>query len=196
MSVLNKKVLVLTRDWRALTFTTVRNALHRMAKPRKDDQYVVALRYDEESGYVPVEWEEWIQLPVAPDELAVTTPKIRIKIPTIIISKRVRKIPYVTPKLNKETLWFRQGGKDMYSLQPLEWEDCNIDHYVPRKHGGRTSFTNCGLTTISNNQKKGHLRAEEVGLVLSQPLTAPPTVPISFRLRKDPKHPEWDAFLH
>ena len=196
--VLKDKVLVLTRNFRALSFISVRKAIQQMATPRKKNpsqKVVTALEI--ENGQITrlVPWEEWIELPIRDGDKYISTANRKIRKPTIVTLAEFEKVPEIEPKFSKEALWRRQNGRCMYTGTQLEWKNCNIDHYIPRDAGGETSFTNCGLTTVELNAKKGNKSANELGLRLALPLTKPDKLLVSWKLKSDPEYPEWDPFL-
>lgn len=196
--VLKDKVLVLTKNFRALSFITVRKAIHQMAHPRKnkpEQKVVTALEVENGQIIRLVPWEEWIELPIREGDKFISTANRQIRKPTIVTLAEFEKVPEIDVKFSKEALWRRQNGRDMYSGEKLEWKNCNIDHYVPRDQGGETSFENCGLTKIETNAKKGNKSAHEAGLKLALPLTRPEKLLVSWRLKPDPDYPEWDPFL-
>lgn len=199
MSVLDEKVLLLNRNMVALRLVSVRRAFFLLAKPRRktpSEKVATVLDVDANHDIIgPVKWDEWITREPADGDRYVATTSRRIKVPSIIILSEYDKVPVVDPILNKSSLWERQKGKDMYTLEPLTWHDCDMDHFVPRSKGGKTSWTNCGLTAIANNRKKGDRRAEDVGLKLQIPLSPPKPKPLFVRLKRDPRFPEWDFFI-
>lgn len=197
-NVLKDKVLVLTKNFRALSIITVRKAIQQMATPRKkrpDQKVVTALEVEDGQITRLVPWEEWIELPIREGDKFISTANRQIRTPTIVTLAEFDRVPEVDVKFSKEALWRRQNGRDMYTGEELEWKECNIDHRIPRAKGGQTTFENCGLTTIENNAKKGDKLEHEVGLKLVLPLTKPSKLLSSWRLKPDPAYPEWDPFL-
>lgn len=199
MSVLNDKVLLLNRLMQPLRLISVKKTFFLMSKPRRKDpatKVATALEIDEKHRIVrPVTWEEWITLPVRAHDRSIATVKHKIRVPTIIVLAEFDRIIVVNRRMNKSSLWDRQKGKDMYTLEPLTWANCDIDHFVCRAKGGKTTWTNCGLTTIANNRRKGDKTAKEAGLRLRLPLVEPPPKPLSIHLKRDPRFPEWDIYI-
>jgi 5-methylcytosine-specific restriction endonuclease McrA len=197
-NVLKDKVLVLTKNFRPISFITVRKAIHQMATPRKkkpSQKVVTALEVENGQIVRLVPWEEWIDLPIRDGDKYIGTSNRRIRKPTIVTLAEFDRVHEIEPKFSKEALWRRQNGRDMYTGEKLEWNGCNIDHYIPRDRGGKTSFENCGLTRVEINEKKGNKLAHEVGLKLALPLTKPEKLLVSWRLQPDPAYPEWTPFL-
>ena len=199
MSVLDEKVLLLNRLMYPLRLISVRKAFFLLTKPRRKDpstSVATALEVDENRDIVrPVKWEEWLSFPIREDDRVISTTKQKIRVPSIIILADFDRLVVGKTQLNKRSLWERQKGRCMYSTKPLKWDNCDIDHYIPRAKAGKTSWTNCGLTSIEYNRMKGDKLAPEVGLKLRLPLIEPPPKPLFVHLRRNPRFPEWDVFI-
>ncbi len=199
MNILYDKVLLLNRLMQPLRLITVRRAFFLLTKPRKTNpssRVATALEVDENHAIVgPVQWEDWLTREVRPGDRAISSAKQKIRVPSIIVLAEYDKVPVVEPTLSKSSLWERQNGKDMYTLEQLAWDDCDVEHYIAKSRGGATSWTNCGVTAIKHNRKKGDRAAHEVGLRLRLPLTVPRPKPVLARLRRDPRFPEWNPFI-
>lgn len=199
MNILDDKVLLLNRIMQPLRLISVRRAFFLLTKPRRKNpsmKVATALEIDENHEIVgPVHWEDWVSLPPREGDRVIATARQQIRVPSIIVLSDYDRVPVVSPHLTKSNLWEKQKGKDMYTLEELSWDDCDIDHVVARSKGGKTDWSNCGLTCIAYNRKKGDRAPHEVGLQLRIPLGAPKPKPLAVRLRRDPRFPEWDAFI-
>lgn len=200
MNILDDKVLLLNRLMQAVRLISVRKAFFLMAKPRRKDprtRVATALEVNDNHEIErAVTWEEWITLPIRPEDRVIHTSRCGIRVPSIIVLAEFDKTVIVEPNLNKKTLWKRQDGKCMYTLVPLEWGECDMDHYIAKSAGGKTEWTNCGLTTMVINRKKGSKKAHEVGLSLKLPLVKPKSKPLAIdSLRPDLRFPEWDMYM-
>ena len=200
MNILDEKVLLLNRIMQPLRFISVRRAFFLLSKPRRKDssaKVATALETDENYDIIgPVKWDDWITYPIRENDRAVATPRHRIRVPSIIILAEYDRVPIVEPNMTKAALWDKQRGLDMYTLERMKWDECDMDHYIPQSKGGKTDWFNCGLTTIENNRKKGNKLAHEVGLRLRIKLGPPKPKPLATRLRRNPRFPEWDIFIH
>jgi hypothetical protein len=97
---LNKTiVLVLNRNWQAINIRTPQDAFCQMATnvataldiELGDDASAEALR--------PVKWDEWITLPIRPQDNAVRTAHRAICVPTVVVAVNYAKVPKKRPKL-------------------------------------------------------------------------------------------------
>src|SRR5215469_11610070 len=100
MNILNKNiVLVLNRNWQAINIRTPQEAFCQMATnvataldiELSDGARAEALR--------PVAWDEWITLPIRPQDNAVHTVRGQIRVPTVIVAVNFAKVPKKRPKL-------------------------------------------------------------------------------------------------
>jgi 5-methylcytosine-specific restriction endonuclease McrA len=78
------------------------------------------------------------------------------------------------------------------SMTSLEAE---VDHIVPRKHGGKSTFENCVAACRPCNGKKGSRRLEDTDLKLIRQ----PTIPngqLHYVAKADGWHETWSNFLN
>jgi hypothetical protein len=69
-----------------------------------------ALDIDGES-MVPVKWSEWLLLPIRGPDSFVTTPRGRVRVPTVIVLANYAKVPKKRPKLSARGIWERDGRR-------------------------------------------------------------------------------------
>lgn len=144
----------------------------------------------------PVTWDEWINLPIRSWDFAIHSARMAIRVPTVVIATNYSKMPTkkYRGKPTKEALFYRDGGKDIYTGQELDWDEATIDHIMPRSRGGKDVFENTGLTTKKINNDKGNQLNSEAGLKMHFKPTAPKEVPIYKTIRKI-RHEDWKHFL-
>ena len=199
MSILDDNVLLLNKNMQPLRIIKVRRAFYLLTKPRKkvpSDKVATALYVDENHEIIgPVKYEEWLTLPCVPGDRVIHTGKATIKVPSIIILSEFDRIPLQNRKLSKSALWQKQEGKDAYTLEDLEWDNCDIDHVHARSKGGPKTWDNCALTSIPNNRKKDNKTLAEAGFKLMIPLGAPKPKPGFLRIERDARFPEWNYFI-
>jgi 5-methylcytosine-specific restriction endonuclease McrA len=144
----------------------------------------------------PVNWDEWITLPVREWDLKINSPSITIRVPTVIIAKNYSKMPIFNfrGKPNKRQIFKRDNGVDQYTGKKLKDDDATIDHVIPKSKGGHSTWNNLVLTHKHLNWKKGNRLNEEVGLHLIKIPKAPAPVP-AYALIKEARHIDWKHFL-
>ena len=144
----------------------------------------------------PVDWETWIKLPVRDWDLQIHSPKMTIRVPTVVIAKNYSKVheKKFKGKPTKEALFIRDNGTDGYTGKELEYEEATKDHVVPLSRGGTDTYDNVVLTTKKINNAKGNKLNSEAGLQLVINPHQPSPVKISHTIRKA-RHQDWKNFL-
>lgn len=195
--------LKLNRSWRPIQVSIVQNTIVDLVSgviEALDIGYTCNDKGEpntEQYEYVrPVNWDEWITLPLRSYDMAIHTSKMSIRVPTVVIAQNYDKMPTkkYRGKPTKEALFYRDGGKDIYTGKELDFEESTIDHIVPKFRGGKDTFENTGLTTKEINNTKGHNLNKEIGLKLQFSPTSPKEVPIWKTIRKI-RHVDWKFFI-
>src|SRR5947209_15964978 len=131
--ILNKTiVLVLNRNWQAIHVRTPQEAFCMMATN-------VATALEIEFGDAaraealrPVTWDEWITLPVRPQDNAVQTVRGPIRVPTVIVAVNFAKVPRKRPKLCEKTIRERDVNRCQYTDKVRKPEEGRLDHVILR----------------------------------------------------------------
>ncbi len=195
--ILNKTiVLVLNRNWQAIHVRTPQEAFCMMAT-----NVATALEIEFGDGaraeaLRPVTWDEWITLPVRPQDNAVQTVRGQVRVPTVIVAVNFAKVPKKRPKLCAKTIRERDGNRCQYTGKVLKPEDGSLDHVVPRSRGGKDAWENLVWSSKAVNTKKGNRLPEEAGLKLLSVPRAPKELPVSALIRNAHSVAEWKLFLN
>jgi 5-methylcytosine-specific restriction endonuclease McrA len=199
-------VLSLNRVWQVIGHRTVKQALVALnggnadlppalgldiAYPKFDDK---SWNFDRPLFLNPLPWSEWIKLPVRDFDFAITTPKLHIRVPTVIVATRFAKMPVRIPRLTREAIFERDGGICQYTGEHVGKHGGNLDHVVPRDRGGRDSFENLVWAKREINSLKANRLPHEAGLRLLRRPKAPAPLPASAAIR-EARHPDWRHFL-
>jgi 5-methylcytosine-specific restriction endonuclease McrA len=190
-SVLEKNVvLVLNRNWQAVNTTTPAHAFCQMSAGN-----ALALDMDLDRNMVPVDWENWLELPVRDFDWSVGAQRGAVRVPKVILAVNYTKVPMRHPKFSYQAIRERDQGRCQYTGRKLARDEGNIDHVVPRSKGGNTSWTNCVLSCKRVNNRKGDRTPQEAGLRLMKKPDAPRVLPMTLFLRNVHEIPEWEPFL-
>jgi len=117
-------VLVLNRNWQAVNVRTPQEAFCMMAM-----NVATGLDIEGESQIRPVTWDEWIALPIRPQDNAVRTVRGPIRVPTVIVAVNYAKVPRKRPKLCARAIRERDGNR-------CQWGDGRVGvggHGIPVK---------------------------------------------------------------
>src|SRR5204862_4381400 len=103
----------------------------------------------------PVQWDEWITLPVRERDAFVNTARGRIRLPTVIVAVNFARVPVKRPKLSAKTIRERDGNRCQYTGRVLRVEEGSLDHVLPRSRGGRDTWENLVWSRKDVNSRKG-----------------------------------------
>ncbi len=197
-------VLKLNKNWQPVGYGIVADAIVDLVAGESckalDIQYVVDEDgnpdFSIEPNFQAVGWDDWIQLPVRPWDLAIHSSKLTIRVPTVIVANNYALMPKKTwkGKPSKEAIYIRDGGKCQYTGKVLDRKNATIDHVLPKSRGGSDEWTNLALTSRELNSKKGNALNSEIGLRLIKQPVAPKPIPIC-QLIREIKHPDWQLFI-
>jgi len=182
-------VLVLNRNWQAISVRTPADVFCQMA-----NDAARGLDMDE-STMTPVRWSEWILLPIREKDAFVSTPRGRIRAPTVVVLGRYDKVPKRKPSLSARSIWVRDGGRCQYTGRVLKPGEGNIDHVIPRSRGGVTSWENCVLAHREVNSRKADRLPQEAGLRLLRQPVAPREMPATLLIKNSLQIEDWGRFL-
>jgi 5-methylcytosine-specific restriction endonuclease McrA len=191
-NILNKSiVLVLNRIWQAINIRTPQDAFCQMAT-----NVATGLEIEGEDHIRPVSWDEWITLPIRPQDNAVHTVRGAIRVPTVIVALNFAKVPKKRPKLSAKTIRERDGNRCQYTGRLLEPDEGSLDHVLPRSRGGRDTWENLVWSCKKVNARKGDRLPHEAGLTLLSAPRAPKELPVSALIRNAHDVAEWKLFLN
>lgn len=201
--------LSLNRSWKVVGYKTVKDTIIQLcgasieADPSSlalDINYEIGVNgepdFDKPTYISPVNWNDWLNLPIRPWDLTINSAHREIRVPTVVVATNYTKMPVrmFRGRPTKEALWRRDGGIDQYTGKLLLKSDANIDHIVPSSRGGKDTWTNMVVTSKRINSLKGNKLNEEVGLKLIRTPFAPVPVRIC-DLVTEAKHADWKYFL-
>jgi 5-methylcytosine-specific restriction endonuclease McrA len=189
--ILNKTiVLVLNRNWQAIHVRTPQEAFCMMAT-----NVATALEIDGDDHIQPVTWDEWIMLPVRPQDNAVRTVRGQVRVPTVIVAVNFARVPKKRPKLCSKTIRERDGNRCQYTGKLLNPDEGSLDHVVPRSRGGKDKWGNLVWSDKTVNAKKGNRLPHEAGLKLLAVPRAPKELQASALIRNAHGVADWKLFV-
>jgi 5-methylcytosine-specific restriction endonuclease McrA len=152
--------------------------------------------FDKPEYVNPVGWDQWITLPVRDWDLSIHSTRMKIRVPTVVITVNYSKVheKKFKGKPTKEALFIRDNGIDGYTGKELDYQEATIDHVIPKDRGGTDTFDNTVLTTKEINNKKGRMLNSEAGLKLLINPHNPKPIKVSYTIRKA-RHQDWKNFL-
>jgi len=113
---------------------------------------------DTKGSFIPYDIDDWIKLHNKENYARnINTVNLSVPVPEVIVLSYYDKMPRRQISFSRENLWIRDDQKCGYCLEELLLNDLTIDHVVPRKLGGQTSFMNCVSACSKCNHEKDHL---------------------------------------
>jgi 5-methylcytosine-specific restriction endonuclease McrA len=190
--ILNKSiVLVLNRNWQAINIRTPQEAFCQMAT-----NVATGLEIEGDSRIRPVTWDEWITLPIRPQDNAVQTVRGAIRVPTVVVAVNYAKVPKKRPKLCAKTIRERDGNRCQYTGKLLKPDEGSLDHVLPRSRGGADTWENLVWSCKEVNTRKADRLPHEAGLKLLSTPRAPKELPVTALIRNTHGVAEWKLFLN
>lgn len=169
-----QRVLVLNRLWQAINVCTAERALTLLYSGHAQ---VVC---ENDGNFNTFSFREWCDFSeqYAGDEV-VKTITFRIRIPRVILLLFFDRLPNKEVKFTRHNVFERDKNTCQYCGHKFDRKDLNIDHVVPRHHGGQTTWTNVVCSCVDCNRRKGSRSPEEARM----------------RLIRKPKKPRWRPFV-
>ena len=155
-----------------------------------------ALNIEGENHIRPVSWDEWITLPIRPQDNAVRTARGPIRVPALIVAVNFAKVPKKRPKLCARSIRERDDNRCQYTGKLLKPEEGSLDHVLPRSRGGKDAWENLVWSSKDVNARKGNRLPHEAGLKLLSVPRAPKELPATALLRNAHGVAEWKLFLN
>ena len=171
---LERPVLVLNRLWQAVNVCSAERALTLLFTGHAQ---VVNEAAGEFQTYSFREWCDFSDAQAS--EESAQSIHIRIRIPRVILLLFFDRMPNKEVKFTRQNVFEPDRNTCQYCQQKFDRKDLNIDHVVPRQHGGLTSWTNVVCSCIECNRRKANRTPEQAGMLL----------------RRKPKKPRWRPFL-
>ena len=139
------------------------------------------------SNYEPlgvVDWEKAMTLlfsgkvkTLSEYEETVRSPNLEFKIPSVIVFNHTKAKRINSVRFSRKNIWIRDEGRCQYCLKYVSSKDFTLDHVMPRKDGGKTTWSNV-VTCCSNcNQKKADKPLAKCGMKLFRDPSKPRSLP-------------------
>lgn len=197
MRIENKLIcLNLNSSWQPIGYKTVKDSICDLVG---GDFLALDIQYEEgdfskPTNITPMDWENWISLPIREFDFEISSTKLTVRVPTVLVSKNFATMPLKRMKLSKDNIWKRDNGICQYSNKALKKEDASVDHVMPKCRGGGEGWENLVLCHKDINRMKGKLTPKEAGLKLKKLPKEPLPVPAGL-LIKYFNHFDWKHFF-
>lgn len=179
-------VLVLNRNYQPVHVTTIKRAFSLM--------YLgVARALDEQLR--TFDFDDWAQLSVATSGDGIKTVSRTIRVPRVILLQVYDRIPKTKVRFSRLNIYARDNNTCQYCGQQLPRAQLNLDHVLPRAHGGRTTWENVVCCCVPCNLRKGARLPEAAGMRLLRRPSRPTWTPAFRTPGGRVAYREWLPFL-
>ena len=189
-------VLRLNALYQILGVTTPQAALIAMNGRNQDSARAINVVYEgkEMAYWEPVPFDVWVGLPIR-DEIdrVVHTSKIQLRCPTVIVTG-YDKMPNRRFRPTKSVLLDLQKNICGLTGKKLTSKQANLEHKIPRSHGGKDTFSNLMAVDKRINSARGNKSYKEFGYKPLFHHREPAPVPAHYTI-KNVSHPDWLIFL-
>lgn len=172
-----RRALLLNASWEPLNFITDERALRLVLKGRAE---IIANMDGEKSV-----WDGMFFHSVH-DSFAVPA--------TVRLLNRVRR-RWKAPKFRKKVLFNRDGWKCGYCGRELNWRTAEIEHIVPKSHGGPKSWKNCVTACKQCNKRKADRTPAQAGMKLLIQPREPSALHFWDVMKCNSWHDDWELFV-
>jgi 5-methylcytosine-specific restriction endonuclease McrA len=183
---INSSVLVLNRNYQPVHVTSAKRAFTLL--------YMGAARVVQ-PDFSTFDFESWTALGLASGQDVIHTVGRAIAIPRVIVLQIYDRLPTTKVRFSRLNIYARDANTCQYCARQLPRTDLNLDHVIPRAHGGRTTWENVVCCCISCNLRKGAKLPHEANMKLLRTPARPKWTP-SFRTPNGKvAYREWLPFL-
>lgn len=171
MGSLNNRVLVLNKNWIAISTTDVAHAISLCFNEYKSGPYkgqVKAVVVDPQT-YQMFSWDEWAEIDLTTDDEVIKSTRQMFKLPKVILLNHYDRLPAKSAKFSRRKVYKRDNYICQYCGKAIyDHEECTLDHVMPRSRGGETSWENTVLACEKCNFKKADRTPEEANMPLKR----------------------------
>ena len=167
-TILENRVLKLNRNYQPIEIITAKEAFSLLWKQGAE---VVTVTDGTYSNFTFSSWAEVSELKEMLGEWAeydewIHTPTLTLEVPRVIRCLGFNKIPKYGIKLTRKNIYSRDGNTCQYCNKKFPTSELNIDHVIPKSHGGTNTWTNLVCSCIKCNQKKRDRTPKEAHMKL------------------------------
>lgn len=187
------QTLVLNRLWQAVNVVGVERAFSLLSL---DHAQVI---YAEDGSFRVFDGFSWFEhckeLEEIPGSRVIHTVSQKVVVPSVLLLRSYDRMLMQEIKFNRQNLLERDDYKCQYCGKSLPPKELNMDHVIPRDHGGATSWENVVISCIRCNSKKSNRSPREAGMRLLKEPKRPPRRPFMTSLYGKSMEDTWSHFV-
>lgn len=187
----SRSVLLLNRLWQPVHICGARRALALLYKG------VGQVVFGENGTFATYDFGRWMGMKWTEGDGApcLRTVSSRIRIPEILLLQHYDRMPQREVKLTRKNVYLRDKNTCQYCGRSFKESELNLDHVLPRRLGGGTTWTNIVCSCVECNLRKGEKTVEASGMGLVRAPKKPRWSPFNHIAFKRNNCQSWDHFL-
>lgn len=188
-------VLVLNRLYLAVHVIGVRRAFGLLCRE------LAEVIHQEEGRFANYDFHGWREVSELrmdckqPHEDWIRSVNFEIQVPRVIRLLFYDRLPSRSLRLNRHTIFARDGHSCQYCGRRLPSAQLSVDHVIPRSRGGQTTWDNVVCACIVCNIKKGGRTPQEAHMKLQRKPVRPKRSPLLTMKLRNPKYESWKTWL-
>jgi 5-methylcytosine-specific restriction endonuclease McrA len=192
---LGASVLVLNRLYIAVHVIGVRRAFALLCRE------LAEVIHQEEGRFANYDFQAWREVSELridskqPHEDWIRAVNFEIQVPRVIRLLEYDRLPSRALRLNRHTIFARDGHCCQYCGRRLPTNQLSLDHVVPRSRGGQTTWENVVCACIMCNVKKGGHTPQEAHMKLHRKPVRPKRSPLLTLKLHNPKYESWKNWI-
>jgi len=183
---LNSAVLVLNRSFLPIHVTSVKRAF---VMVYQDTARVV------DTTYQTFDFEAWCEYGGGDASQSIGTTSGSVPVPRVIVLRLFDRMPRRHVRYSRTNVFARDDYTCQYCGERPVRAQLNLDHVVPRAHGGRTTWENVVASCVPCNRRKGGRTPEQAKLRLRSQPVRPRWAPWLGATPRFARYSEWQPFL-
>jgi len=183
MSILTEPVLMLNKNWVPLDTCTVASSFSKI--------FSGTARFLDVEDYTLHGVESWLDLPVKAGMPALHTYRLEIRVPEILILRSGMAPRKKVMQFSRRNLMRRDRMTCQYCSGRPGAAHLTVDHIMPKKKGGKSSWANCVISCMKCNSKKADRVPDEAGMALRMRPEMKLLYPRAPRKWTEPYEPSW-----
>ncbi len=189
------RVLVLNKHYMALRIIGARRAFSLLFSEHAE---VIAC---DDGSYANYNFESWKEVSQyrrtfeAHKHDWISTVNFYIAVPRVIRLLNYNRVPNTKVKFNRRNLFARDKNHCQYCGKRFPTSELSLDHVVPRRLGGGTSWTNIVCACLKCNVKKGGRTPTQAHMKLIQKPARPRNNPVVHIHLSLERYKSWKQFL-
>jgi len=157
-NILGSHVLVLNKSWQAVDTCTVQSAFGKLCTE--------TCRFLDHKDFTLHTLESWFAIDATSGETVVHTSHLEVRVPEIIVLNQTTPMKKRIMQFSRRNLMRRDKGLCQFCGQKPDLSEITIDHLVPRKKNGKSTWMNCVISCKPCNAKKADRTLREANMSL------------------------------